>query len=614
MIEWIHPGLIFIFGTLLIPVLRGKWKKAYLLLLPIAALIDLILMSKGVFGAIPLSVWHIRFSEYVLTFGRVDELSLVFGYIFVIAAFCMTLYALHVKEDGHHIAAFLYVGSTLGVVFAGDLFSLYLFVEIMAWASLFLIWYRKTRASSEAGFRYIMVHIFGGVCMLAGIILYVQNTGSIAFNAFDWGFGWSHLASYFMLTGFLVNAAAFPLHAWLADAYPEATVAGTVFLSAFTTKSAIYMLLRGFPGVEILIWLGAITAVYGIIFALLANDTRRLLAYALISQGGYMMAGVGMVSGTLLAADGAIAHAVCCILYMGLLFMAAGAVLEMTGRSKLTELGGLYKRMPATFWLYMVGAFSIAGMPLFSGFISKTMIIESAATMHLPVVWLMLEGASIGAFLIAGLKLPYLTWFGKKEPVVEAREPPWNMLAAMGITAFLCVFIGVYPQALYGILPYSVEYAPYAVGHVVAMSQLLLFTFLGFWLLRGMLHATPTITLDTDWFYRIAGKKFIWFCEKPLLDFADSIDKVLKDIANSFVWFSRNPTAASRIMVLTIGAVIARPFNPTYMRYERDLEELRRMYPNESVHRVAIGTGVLLVLMFFTLYLIIYLTHGVLWV
>ena len=188
------------------------------------------------------------------------------------------------------------------------------------------------------------------------------------------------------------------------------------------------------------------------------------------------------------------------------------------------------------------------------------------------------------------------------------------MLAAMGITAFLCVFIGVYPQALYGILPYAVDYAPYAAGHVVGMSQLLLFTFVGFWLLRRKLHGTPTITLDTDWFYRIAGKKFIWFCEKPLLDFADSIDKVLKDLADSFIWFSRNPTAASRIIVLMVFSVVARPFNPAYMRYERDLEELRRAYPGESVHRMAIGTGVLLVLMFFTLYLIIYLTHGVLWV
>jgi multicomponent Na+:H+ antiporter subunit D len=611
MIDWVHPGLILIIGALLIPVLKGKWKKTYLLLLPVVALIDLMFMSEGIF-------WSISFSEYVLTFGRVDTLSLVFAYIFAIAAFCMTLYALHVKEDGQHVAAFLYVGSTLGVVFAGDLLTVYLFWEIMAWSSLFLIWYRKTKASSDAGFRYIMVHLFGGVCLLAGIILHVQNTGSIAFNVFDWGLGGSYLASYFILGGFLINAAVPPLHAWLADAYPEATVTGAVFLTAFTTKSAIYVLIRGFPGVEILVWLGAIMAVYGVIYAVLANDTRRLLAYSIISQGGYMVAGVGMgIMGTKvgeIAINGSTAHALSCIFYTALLFMGAGAVLEMTGKSKFTELGGLYRYMPLTFWLYMIGAFSISGFPLFSGFVSKTMVVEASAMAHLPVVWWLLEGAAIGTFLVAGLKVPYLTWFARKAPGVEAKEPPKNMLAAMGITAFICLFIGVYPQALYGMLPHPVEYAPYAVGHVVGMSQLLLFTFAGFWLLKGRLHGTPTITLDTDWFYRTAGKRFIWFCEKPLLDFADAMDKVLKDLADSFVWFSKDPTVATRIMLLTIGAVMARPFNPAYMHYERELEELRRTYPGEPMHRVAIGTGVLMVLLFFTFYLVIYLTHGVLWV
>ncbi len=604
MIEWLHPGLVFIFGALLIPALKGKWKKTYLLLLPIVALIDLLFMSEGVF-------WRLPFLEYELIFGRVDGLSLVFAYVFVIAAFCMTLYALHVKEDGQHVAAFFYVGSTLGVVFAGDLFTLYLFWEIMAWSSLFLIWYRKTKASSEAGFRYIMVHLFGGICLLAGIILYVQNTGSTAFNVFDWGLGGGYLASYFILVGFLINAAVPPLHAWLSDAYPEATVTGAVFLTAFTTKSAVYVLIRGFPGVELLIWLGAIMAIYGVIFAVLETDARRLLAYSIISQGGYMVAGVGI--GTWMAINGSIAHALSCILYMALLFMGAGAVLEMTGRSKFAELGGLYKYMPITFWLYMVGAFSISGFPLFSGFVSKTMVIGSTALVHQPIVWLLLEGAAIGTFLVAGLKLPYLTWFARKEPVVEAKEPHKNMIAAMGITAFLCVFIGMHPQTLYRMLPYSVDYAPYAAGHLVGMSQLLLFTFVAFWMLRGMLHGERTITLDTDWFYRIAGKRFIWFCEKPLLNFADTIDKILLKIADSFVWFSRNPVVASRIMVLMVGAVVTRPFNPTYMRYERDLEELRRLYPGE-VHRLAIGSGVLLVLMFFALYLIIYLTYGVLWV
>ena len=538
MIEWFHPGFIFIAGAFLVPVLKGKerLKQAYLLLLPAIAFIILILISKGVFGSGPF--WQLSFLGYELTLGRIDRLSMVFAYVFVIASFCMLLYALHIKENWQHVAALLYVGSTLGVVFAGDLFTLFFFWEIMAWSSLFLIWYRRTKAAYSAGFRYIMVHSFGGVCLLAGVLMHLQNGGSLAFDSFTWGIGGEYLASYLIFLAFIINAAVPPLHAWLADAYPEATVTGAVFLTAFTTKSAIYVLIRGFPGVDILIWLGAIMAVYGVVFAVLENDIRRLLAYHIISQVGYMVAGVGMgVFGTEageMALNGAAAHAFCHILYKALLFMGMGAIIEVTGRSKLTELGGIYKYMPITFWLYMVGAFSISGFPLFNGFVSKTMIVQASAMWHYSIIWLMLEGASIGTFLHTGLKLPWGAWFARDKPVCEAREPPRNMIAAMGVTAFLCTLLGVYPKILYDILPYPVHYVPYAPGHVVAMCQLLLFTFVAFWLLRAMLHGTPTITLDTDWFYRIPGKKAIRFCEGPLMTFASYIDRNVMKMAGFF--------------------------------------------------------------------------------
>jgi len=536
-IEWLHPGLIFLLGALLIPVLKGRWRQVYLLLLPAVAFIDLILISKGVFGNGPF--WQLSFMGYDLTLGRVDRLSMVFAYVFVIASFCMTVYALHVKEMGQHIAAFFYVGGTLGVVFAGDLFTLFFFWEVMAWSSMLLIWYRKTKAAYGAGFRFVMVHMFGGICLLAGVVLHLQATGSIAFERFEWGLGSEYLASYLIFLAFIINAAVPPVGAWLADAYPEATVTGAVFLTAFTTKSAIYVLIRGFPGVELLMWLGAIMAMYGVVYAVLENDIRRLLAYHIISQVGYMVCGVGMgVFGTAageMAINGSSAHAFCHILYKALLFMGMGAVLEVTGRNKLTELGGIYKYMPITFHLYMVGAYSISGFPLFNGFVSKTMVVYSAGMWHQPIVWLLLEGASIGTFLHTGLKLPWGVWFAREEPACEAREPPKNMLVGMGITAFLCFLLGVYPKILYDMLPYPVHYEPYALGHVIGMSQLLLFTFVAFWFLRAMLHGTPTITLDTDWFYRIPGKRVIWFCEKPLMAFASFIDRNMLRMAGFFI-------------------------------------------------------------------------------
>jgi multicomponent Na+:H+ antiporter subunit D len=618
MIEWFHPGLIYIFGSLLIPVLRGKRrvKQAYLLLLPAVAFINLLLMSRGVLLSEG-KTWFLSFLGHELTFGRIDRLSMVFAYIFVIASFCMILYAIHIKENWQHVAAFFYVGSTLGVVFAGDLFVLFFFWEVMAWSSLFLIWYRRTKAAYGAGFRYIMVHFFGGICLLGGVVLQLQNTGSIAFEAFGWGLGSEYLASYLVFTAFIINAAVPPLHAWLADAYPEATVTGAVFLTAFTTKSAIYVLIRGFPGVEILIWLGAIMAVYGVVYAVLENDIRRLLAYHIISQVGYMVCGVGMgVFGTAageMAINGAAAHAFCHILYKALLFMGMGAIIEVTGRSKLTELGGIYKYMPITFWLYMIGAFSISGFPLFNGFVSKTMVVTASAMWHYSIIWLMLEGASIGTFLHTGLKLPWGAWFAREEPVCEAREPPKNMLAAMGITAFLCTLLGVYPKILYNMLPYPVHYEPFAAGHVVAMSQLLLFTFVAFWLLRGMLHGTPTITLDTDWFYRITGKRVIWFCEGPLMAFANYIDHNVMRMAGFFVWVSRNPMAALRIKGEEARLKVEKPIATAERaaEYERDLEAVKKRQPaEEPMVRLNIGNAMLVVLIFIALYLIAMFIHG----
>jgi multicomponent Na+:H+ antiporter subunit D len=316
----------------------------------------------------------------------------------------------------------------------------------------------------------------------------------------------SAAASWLILIGFLVNAAVPPLHAWLTDAYPEATVTGAIFLSALTTKTAVYTLIRGYPGTEFLVWLGTVMALWGVVYAVLANDIRRLLAYHIISQVGYMVAGVGM--GTAIALNGATAHAFTHILYKSVLFMGAGAVIAMTGKSKLTELGGIYKYMPITFVLYMVGAFSISAFPLFSGFVSKTMVVEAAAVDHRAWIWLLLSMASAGTFLHTGLKLPYFTFLGK-DAGLRPKEAPWNMLLAMGIAAFFCVFIGVYPAWLYQFMPSPVDYNAYSAGHLFWELQLLLFTGLGFFLMLKHLGGEAKLSVDTDWVYRKAGPALV---------------------------------------------------------------------------------------------------------
>ncbi|MFW5989453.1 MAG: Na(+)/H(+) antiporter subunit D [Desulfosudaceae bacterium] len=485
------PALIFILGGLLIPAFRGRAKSAYMLLLPGLAFITLVFTPLG-------QHWTIAFLNFELVLGRLDRLSRIFAVIFILISLISVIFALQVKDDTQHVAGFAYAGGALGVTLAGDLFSLYIFWEIMAVASTFLILARRARASQKAAFRYIMVHIFGGLCLLAGIVLYVHETGTAAFSTITL----AGPASVLIFIGVAVNAAIIPLHSWLSDAYPEATVTGAVFLSAFTTKSAVYVMARIFPGTELLIYLGVLMTAIPIFYAVLENDIRRVLSYSLINQVGFMICGIGI--GTQLAINGAVAHAFCHIIYKALLFMSAGAVLHVTGKIRCTDLGGLYKTMPLTCLFCVVGAASISAFPLFSGFISKSMIISSAAHHQMAIVWLVLQFASAGVFHHAGIKVPYFMFFGH-DSGIRAKEPPLNMLAAMFVAAFLCVFLGVRFDLLYALLPYAVDYAPYTGAHVVGQLQLLMFGALAFSLLilSGRYPAElRAINLDTDWFYR----------------------------------------------------------------------------------------------------------------
>ncbi|WP_243478854.1 Na(+)/H(+) antiporter subunit D [Orrella daihaiensis] len=485
---WLHPSIFLILGALVIPFLKGTVQQGYRVALALAFIFIVFQTQAGVYG---------QFSVAGLEFvtGRADKLSLAFAYVFSLITLIATIYSLHVKDNIQHVSALIYAAAATGVAFAGDLLTLYVFWEMMMLASVWLIWRRNTPTAYTAGYRYLLVHAVSGVMLLAGIVLQYGETGSMAFEQMQA----TGTAFYLILIGFLINAAVPPLHAWLSDAYPESTITGAIFLSALTTKTAVYTLIRGFPGTEFLIWMGVVMALWGVVYAVLANDIRRLLAYHIISQVGYMVAGVGM--GTAIALNGATAHAFTHILYKSVLFMGAGAVIHMTGKSKLTELGGIYKYMPLTFVLYMIGAASISAFPLFSGFVSKTMVVEAAAVDKLAWVWLLLSMASAGTFLHTGLKLPYFT-FLSKDAGLRPAEAPWNMLLAMGIAAFFCIFIGVYPAWLYSFMPAPVEYNAYSAGHLFWELQLLLFTGLGFFLMLKHLGGERKLSVDTDWVYR----------------------------------------------------------------------------------------------------------------
>ncbi len=516
MTNQVLPAAIFILGGLLIPLFKGRAKSFYMLLLPVLGLVNLIYMPLG-------SHLSFRFLDFNLVLLKVDRLSLLFGYIFHIISFITVIYILHVKRDVEYTAGFTYAGSALGVIFAGDLLTFFVFWEMLTVGSVMLIWARRTKAAMAAGFRYLLVHVFGGLVLLAGIIMYLNGGGSMEFGYI----GLSSMSTYFIFLGMGLNCAWPFMHSWLTDAYPEATIGGTVFLSAFTTKTAVYALARAFPGAEPLIWIGVAMAAFPIFYAVVENDLRRVLAYSLINQVGFMVVGIGI--GTELAINGATAHAFNDILFKGLLFMSMGAVMHRTGKINATDLGGLYKSMPWTAGFCIVGAASISAFPLFSGFVSKSMVMEAAAHDHLVAVWLVLLFASAGVFHHAGIKIPFFAFYGH-DAGHRVEEAPLNMLIAMGITAFLCVFIGTFPQVtLYKILPYAVDYAPYTPSHITAQTQLLFFSALAFTLLlmSGIYPAEiRAINLDSDWFYRKGGRLFYRVMDKGLNAINNGVERI----------------------------------------------------------------------------------------
>ncbi|MEK9723124.1 MAG: Na(+)/H(+) antiporter subunit D, partial [Rhodospirillaceae bacterium] len=483
-----NPGLIMTLGALVVPVVSGPTRKALLLALPALGLSYTIALDPGVSASMELF-------GYTLEHLRVDRLSLVWGYIFHIAAFLGVVYAIHEDDGLQGTMAQVYMGSAVGAVFAGDLITLFVFWELTAISSVFLIWATGTERSFRAGIRYLIIQVGSGVLLLAGAIMLLDETGSIAFNHI----GLETFGGKLIFLAFGIKCAFPFLHNWLQDSYPEATVTGTVILSAFTTKLAVYSLARGFAGTEILIYIGAAMTAFPVFFAVIENNLRKVLAYSLNNQLGFMVVGVGI--GSELALNGTASHAFAHILYKALLFMSMGAVLFRTRTVKASELGGLYKSMPWTAGFCIIGAMSISAFPLFSGFVSKSMILTAAAEEHRWIVWTVLLMASAGVMEHSGIKIPYFAFFAH-DSGKRVKEAPLNMLIAMGITAFLCIGIGVYPDPLYAILPYEVNYHPYTFGHMITSLQLLVFAALAFLFLikTGLYPAeTPSTNLDFDW-------------------------------------------------------------------------------------------------------------------
>jgi len=488
------PFAIFMLAGVVAGFTRGRLRGTLLLAAPVVG-------ALGLTGLEPGTTLTVGLLGLDLTIVRVDRLSLLFGYLFHLGAFIAVLYALHTDDTLQHVVAMLYAGGAVGAVFAGDLISFFIFWEILGVSSVFLVWARRTPRAIAAGFRYLILQIGSGVALLSGLIFYVAGTGEVDMNHIG-----LEAPGGLLIMLALGLKCGFPLlHMWLTDAYPESTPTGAVFLCMFTTKCAIYALTRCFAGAEPLIYIGAVMTCFPIFFAVIENDLRRVLAYSMINQLGFMVCGIGL--GSALALNGAVSHAFNDVLFKGLLFMSMGAVLTMAGSTKASDLGGLFRTMPQTAALCIVGAASISAIPLFCGFVSKSMIMQAALVEGHTVIWFFLLFASVGVLEHAGIKIPFFAFFAHDSGLRPA-EPPANMRAAMAIAAALCIIIGIFPEAtLYRLLPFDAAYHPYDMTHVVTQIQLLMFGALAvFWMMRTGRYPTEerAINLDFDWVYRRA--------------------------------------------------------------------------------------------------------------
>ncbi|MGB5621464.1 MAG: Na(+)/H(+) antiporter subunit D [Gammaproteobacteria bacterium] len=517
------PFVPFFIAALLALAARGWLRAVLLLATPVLGGLHLWFeVPEGTLLSVPLL-------EFELILVRADRLSLLFGYLFHIAAFIAMVFALHVRNTTETVASLLYAGSALGAVFAGDLITLFIFWELLAITSVFLIWARKTERALRAGQRYLIIQVTSGVLLLAGALVHYHQSGSLAFDYI----GLEGISGTLIFIAFGIKCAFPFLHNWLTDAYPEATPTGTVFLSAFTTKVAVYSLARGFPGTDILVYIGAAMTCFPIFYAVIENDLRRVLAYSMINQIGFMVCGVGI--GTALALNGAVSHAFNDVIFKGLLFMSMGAVLYRTGEINGSNLGGLYKTMPKTAMLCIVGASSISAFPLFSGFVSKSMVMTAMIEEGHDYLWLMLLFASAGVFHHAGIKIPYFAFFAH-DSGIRTQEAPRNMLIAMSIAAVLCIFIGSQPQYLYGLLPWEVDYWPYDTTHVLAQLQLLFFSALAFvWLNKAGLYPPelPSVNIDADWLYRRLLPAGLRAAEKGLMPAWNGFNAALSNQVNA---------------------------------------------------------------------------------
>jgi len=272
----INPAVILTVGAVVAAFLPAFVRRSVMLVFIAFSAFKLYTLGLGQYGALTI------FGEDVMML-RIDPLSRLFAIVFHIAAALNIIYGWHLRDRAQDFATLAYPAAALGGILAGDLVTLFVWWEIAAITSVFLVWAPGTRATYISGMRYLTIQVLSGVLLLAGVVLIYRETGSLAIKA----------SGCVMFIAFGIKSA-FPLfHNWVQDAYPKSTLSGTIVLSVFTTKLAVASIARAFPGTEELIYIGAIMTIFPIFFALIENDLRKVLCYSINNQVGFMIVGIG---------------------------------------------------------------------------------------------------------------------------------------------------------------------------------------------------------------------------------------------------------------------------------------------------------------------------------
>lgn len=537
----LHPGLIMIAMGLLVMALPERLRRPAYIAAPLLALACSLQLNES-----SEMVYRIS-SKLSIDMISFDRLSLIFMTAFCIVSIIAAIYSAGSNNRFEMGFALMYAGSNMGVVLSGDVLSLIIFWELSAIASCYVVYARRTRKSTRAAFRYILVHGFGGNMLLVGIISYIAKYGMDITNIT----GAQDFTFWMIFIGVAVNAAVPPLNSWMPDAYPESTIGGTIYLASFTTKSAIYVMIRFFAGTEWLVYVGAFMAIYGILMALLENDLRRLFCYHIISQLGYIVASLAMGPGY--GIDGAAAHTFNNIMYKGTLLMCAGAVLYATGRRKISELGGLGRQMPLTAVCFLIASFAISGMPFLNGFASKALVMHAVSEGGYELVSFLLTTASVGTWMSIALKINYFVFFGKPVsgkpfPAEELKSVPVNMKIGMVLGAAACTVTGVMPKLVYNLTPSMTDGHPFTVEHIVEYLVLFAGGTVIFFLFISKMKVHDQLSLDFDWFYRVALDRFILWISTSIHKLFIFFDKIVlrscqymgKHLGNPYLWTEKS--------------------------------------------------------------------------